>query len=103
MNWMPMVLTALLSSFLTIAVGMIALKFWALPEIERRIDQRAEAAAQHIEQQIRQRITQAVGEIIDPLRVRDRATDVARTTADIVGDGMRRVFDRLNSKPPDGR
>ncbi len=103
MSWTPIVITAVLSSLLTIAGAVIVLKFWVLPAIEQRLEHKADAAAQRIERQIRQRIAQGFGEMIDPLRVRDRATDVARTTADIVGDGMRRVLDRLGGKSPDDR
>lgn len=101
MNWMPVVVTALLSSLLTLIAVAIALKFWILPTMEQHIDRKADAAAQRIEQQIRQRIAQGFNDMLDPVRVRDRANDVARTTVDLVGGGVRRVFDRLGNKPPD--
>ncbi len=95
------VLTALLSSLLTLLLGAIALKLWVMPEIERHFDRKVDEAVRRIEQQLRQRIAQGFGDLVDPLRILlgERATDVARSTADIVGDGVRRVFDRLGGKP----
>lgn len=95
------VLTALLSSLLTLLLGAVVLKLWVMPEIERHFDRKVDEAVRRIEQQLRQRIAQGFGDLVDPLRILlgERATDVARSTADIVGDGVRRVFDRLGGKP----
>lgn len=95
------VLTALLSSLLTLLLGAVVLKLWVMPEIERHFDRKVDEAVRRIEQQLRQRIAQGFDDLVDPLRILlgDRATDVARSTADIVGDGVRRVFDRLGGKP----
>lgn len=95
------VLTALLSSLLTLLLGAVVLKLWVMPEIERHFDRKVDEAVRRIEQQLRQRIAQGFDGLVDPLRILlgERAADVARSTADIVGDGVRRVFDRLGGKP----
>ena len=100
MDWAVIILTALLSSACTLIVMLVVLKLWVLPEIERHFDRKTEEAAQRIEQQLRQRIAQGFAEVLDPLRLllRDRATDVARSTADIVGDGVRRMLDKLGPR-----
>lgn len=102
MDWSTIILTALLSSAFTLLVGFVALRWWVMPEIERHFDRKTDEAAQRIEQQLRQRIAQGFADLVDPLRVllRDRAGEVARSTADIVGDGVRRVLDRLGPRPP---
>ncbi|MFZ5697176.1 MAG: hypothetical protein ACOY9J_00350 [Pseudomonadota bacterium] len=95
------VLTALLSSLLTLLLGAVVLKLWVIPEIERHFDRKVDEAVQRIEQQLRQRIAQGFDDLVGPLRILlgERAADVARSTADIVSDGVRRVFDRLGGKP----
>lgn len=100
MDWTAIILTALVSSACTLLVMLVVLKAWVLPEIERHFDRKTEEAAQRIEQQLRQRIAQGFSEVLDPLRLllRDRASDVARSTADIVGDGVRRVLDKLGPR-----
>jgi hypothetical protein len=97
MDWQTIIVTAVISSLFTLAVMGVLLKLWVLPEIERHFDRKTEEAAQRIEKIIRQRIAQGFAEVLDPLRIllKDRAGDVARSTADIVGDGLRRVMDKL--------
>jgi hypothetical protein len=101
MDWQAIALTALLSSVCTLVVMGVVLKIWVMPEIERHFDRKTDEAAQRIEKLIRQRIAQGFADLVDPLRMllRDRAGDVARSTADIVGDGLRRVMDRLGGAP----
>lgn len=103
MDWTFVIVTALFSSICTLVVVAALFHFWLLPEIERHMDRKADEAAQRIEQQIRQRMAQGFADIVDPLRhvLKDRATDVARSTADIVGEGVRRMFDRLGPRPED--
>lgn len=97
MDWTTILLTALLSSLFTLVVVAVVLQVWVMPELERHFDRKTDEAAQRIERLIRQRIAQGFADLVDPLRMvlRDRATDVARSTADIVGDGLRRVMDKL--------
>lgn len=99
MDWTTIVVTALLSSFCSLIVMALVLQFWVMPELERHFDRKTDDAAERIERLIRQRIAQGFADLVDPMRVllRDRAGDVARSTADIVGDGLRRVMDRLGS------
>lgn len=101
MNWTTILLTAFLSSLFTLAVVAVVLRVWVMPELERHFDRKTDEAAQRIERLIRQRIAQGFADLVDPLRMvlRDRATDVARSTADIVGDGLRRVMDKLGGSP----
>lgn len=97
MDWFSIVLTALLSSLLTLVIGAVVVRVWVMPELERHFDRKADEAAARIEQQMKQRIAQGFADVVDSLHgvIRDRATTVARTTADIVGDGVRRVIDRI--------
>ena len=105
MDWSTILVTALLSSLCTLVIISVVLWLWVMPELERHFDRKTDEAAQRIEQQVRQRMAQGFADLVDPVRllVRDRATDVARSTADIVGDGVRRVIDRLGGKPGDGK
>lgn len=97
MDWSVILVTAVLSSLCSLLVVAIVLHVWVMPELERHFDRKTDEAAQRIERLIRQRIAQGFADLVDPLRMvlRDRAGDVARSTADIVGDGLRRVMDRL--------
>lgn len=112
MDWMTVLVTALVSSVFTLLVVGVVVHFWVMPELERHFDRKTEEAAQRIERLVRQRIAQGFADLVDPLRMllRDRATDVAKSTADIVGDGLRRVMDKLAGGPrrpgddrPDGQ
>lgn len=101
MDWVTVVVTALVSSVFTLLVVAVVLHIWVMPELERHFDRKTEEAAQRIERLVRQRIAQGFADLVDPLRMllRDRATDVAKSTADIVGDGLRRVMDKLAGGP----
>lgn len=105
MDWTLILLTALFSSLFTLAIAGVLLKFWVMPELERHMDRKTDEAARKLEQQLRQRIAQGFAETLDPLRelLLARAGMVARSTADIVGDGVRRVLDRLGPRPPADR
>lgn len=105
MDWTTILLTALLSSLSTLLIGGVVLKWWVLPELERHMDRKTDEAARRLEQQLRQRIAQGFAETLDPLRelLVARAGMVARSTADIVGDGVRRVLDRLGPRTPADR
>ena len=100
MEWQSIVVTALLSSAMTLVVAAVAMRVWIIPELERHFDRKADEAAQKVEQQLRARIAQGFTDLVDPMRalLRDRAGEVARSTADIVGDGVRRVLDRLGPR-----
>jgi hypothetical protein len=101
MDWTTILATALISSLFTLVVVAVVLYVWVMPELERHFDRKTDEAAQRIERLIRQRIAQGFADVVDPLRMvlKDRATDVARSTADIVGDGLKRVMDRLGGAP----
>ena len=100
-SWQVILVASLVSSVFTLVVVAIMLKVWVMPELERHFDRKTDEAADRIEKMIRQRIAQGFADIVDPLRIllRDRATDVARSTADIVGEGLKRVIDRLGGRP----
>lgn len=101
MNWEIIVVSALVSSVFTLLVVGVVAHVWVMPALERHFDRKTDEAAQRIERLIRQRIAQGFADLVDPLRslLRDRAGDVARSTADLVGDGLRRVMDRLGGGP----
>lgn len=101
MDWATILVTALFSSLFSLAIVAVVVRVWVIPELERHVDRKADESAQRIEKLIRQRIAQGFADLVDPLRMllRDRATDVARSTADLVGDGLRRVIDRLGGGP----
>ena len=101
MDWQQILATAFLSSIFSLVTVGLLFRFWLMPEIERHMDRKADEAGQRIEQQIRQRMAQGFADLVDPLRhvLRERAGDVARSTADIVGEGVRRVFDKLGGRP----
>lgn len=104
MNWTEILVTAACSSLFTLVVVGVLLHVWVLPEVERHVDRKAEETARRVEQQLRQRIAQGFAETTDVFRevLVGRAGQVAKGTADIVGDGVRRFFDRIGTRPPSG-
>ena len=73
--------------------GVLAWRIF-LPALERHVDRKADDTALRMEQLLRQRIAQGFSETIDALReiLLGRAGQVARSTADIFGDSVRREF-----------
>lgn len=101
-NWVAILLTALFSSAFTLMIGGVLAWRIFLPALERHVDRKADDTALRMEQLLRQRIAQGFAETIDALReiLMGRAGQVARSTADIFGDSVRRVLDRLGTPPP---
>lgn len=100
-NWFAILITALLSSAFTLIIGGLLAWRIFLPALERHVDRKADETALRMEQLLRQRIAQGFAETIDALReiLMGRAGQVARSTADIFGDSVRRVLDRLGTPP----
>lgn len=101
-NWLAILLTALFSSLFTLGMGAFLFLKYALPMLEQRMDRKTDDAVRRMEQLLRQRLAQGFAETVEALRdvLVGRAGSVARSTADIVGDSVRRMFDRLGSPTP---
>lgn len=101
-NWLAILLTALFSSLLTLGMGAFLFVRYALPLLEQRMDRKTDDAVRRMEQLLRQRLAQGFAETVEALRdvLVGRAGSVARSTADIVGDSVRRMLDRLGTSTP---
>lgn len=101
-NWLAILMTALFSSLFTLGIGAFLFLRFALPLLEQRMDRKTDDAVRRMEQLLRQRLAQGFAETVEALRdvLVGRAGSVARSTADIVGDSVRRMFDRLSAPIP---
>ncbi len=92
------VISALLSSLVTLSIGLLFYRRYVRPSLERRLQDLHQDIGRLVETRVRKAMAEALHDLSPTDVLRDRTWQVARSGADIVNEGLNALLGRAKKR-----